>query len=314
MIRKDFHALCDELGMQPAAGYYFGVAEGWPVRAMLNSFFLQLMLPVSGARDKEKKRALKAALGRKCNVSDGVRGVLTLSLSVRRYEKSAADAVRETLAAVSAAGYEPLDVCPLCGSGGCDSVYLEGSSLRLAHRSCLSKRAYEANQSVRKNKLRGSRLLGTFGALLGMLVGIVPTLLSVLFAEREYALLFAVVPLMAYYGYKLFYGKMDRYALVIAIVMSVLGVYVLAFSFAVVSEMTGSGYPLYAAVIIFAEYASVFDNWLMITRSSAAEFFFAGIGIWLFWRVISDTVEKRAALAEQTVALSQPYSRRDTEE
>ena len=45
--------------------------------------------------------------------------------------------------------------------------------------------------------------------------------------EKIYALLFALIPLCIYYGYKLLKGKMNKVVIVLTVILSVLSVYMI---------------------------------------------------------------------------------------
>ena len=112
------------------------------------------------------------------------------------------------------------DRCAICRKGGCDGVALMGGYVPV-HRSCCESRSYSAVSQAQSNSVRGNYVRGFIGALLGGLVGALPSVLTIWFLETIYALLYALIPLGAYYGYRLLGGRMDRVATLAAVVSSV---------------------------------------------------------------------------------------------
>ena len=93
--------------------------------------------------------------------------------------------------------------CPICNLPGCDAYAYHGESYQPVHAACVHNHALTQAAKAEDNALNGSYALGGLGALLGALVGALPTVLLVVFFDRISGLLCALIPLCAYYGYKL---------------------------------------------------------------------------------------------------------------
>jgi hypothetical protein len=133
------------------------------------------------------------------------------------------DALMESIVSNAAGlGITVPETCPLCKQGNCDSYAFVGSSYRPVHEQCVRASSQHTQAQVQKNVEQGSVGLGIVGAVIGAIVGAIPTVLIIAFAEYIIAFLCALIPLGAYFGYKLFRGKMGAQALVVVIIVSII--------------------------------------------------------------------------------------------
>lgn len=119
-------------------------------------------------------------------------------------------------------GYVNPPVCPVCKGSGCDAYAYYGGSYTQVHAACVQQQNNQTVAKINDNELNGSYALGFLGAFLGGIVGTIPSVLLIVFMDVISAWLCALIPLGAYYGYKLFKGKMNYAALGASIVMSIL--------------------------------------------------------------------------------------------
>lgn len=115
--------------------------------------------------------------------------------------------------------------CALCKQGGCDSFALANGGFVPVHQTCCENTSRDKAAQAAMNSMNGNYATGWIGALLGGLVGAIPTILLAWFLEMVSGWLCALIPLGAYYGYKLFKGKMDRMATIASIVSALLQVF-----------------------------------------------------------------------------------------
>ena len=131
------------------------------------------------------------------------------------------DALREN-------GIGPADTCALTGRTEPDSLCLTEANGPVSYQpvcgAAVREKNYQTQEQVRSNELSGNYALGFVGAVLGMLVGLIPNLLTIIFLEQIYGILFFLVPLAAMFGYKTFRGRMNAASVVIVILVSLLGV------------------------------------------------------------------------------------------
>ena len=128
----------------------------------------------------------------------------------------------ETIAAAGELGLAPPAECPICKQPGCDSYASVNSAYRPAHAACVREKNEKIADSLTRNESEGSYVTGAIGALLGGAVGALPTVLLVVFLNIISGWLCALIPLCAYYGYKLFRGKLTKGTLGVVIAVSVL--------------------------------------------------------------------------------------------
>lgn len=306
MQAKEFAALCEKLGLKGVDKIYFGVIGRWPVMVTWHDY-IQLHVTVDDAKNKEARAALRSALKGWANL--GVQGDdVIITLRCKRFNGTAYDCVLAALSAAESAGYEPMPVCPYCGRTGCDVAAHYKNQYRLAHYGCLNDAANEAGDTAEQTKEKGSYILGIIGAILGMLVGTIPSLLTIVFLGMEYAVLFALIPICAYYGYKFLGGKMNRVAIVVTIIMAVIGVYMLTFEYVTYLDIVENGYAASDAFWLFIAYAGYLPNYVSLIGDLIVEFLFAAIGVYISWRIISRTPMSTALEMKAVLELAVPYS------
>lgn len=119
-------------------------------------------------------------------------------------------------------GYANPPVCPACRQPGCDAYAYYGGSYTQVHAACVQQKNDQVVNKINENERSGSYALGFLGAFIGGIVGTVPSVLIIVFMDVISAWLCALIPLGAYYGYKLFKGRMNNAALGASVVMSIL--------------------------------------------------------------------------------------------
>ena len=309
MTKDDFSQLGSVLHLKAYGGAMYGVVNGWPL-TLINSTVnhIQLMVDQKGSGKSAKQlSASLAAWGGKVNTWKG--NLLCFSApSKKKMQGNAQDYVRFCTDAASRFGLRPLDVCPFCGNGNGDTVAPTNKGFRLVHRRCLQAESVRTHRAAESNKENGSYLLGIIGALIGMLVGTIPNLLTIAYMNREYAVLFALIPVCSYFGYKLLRGKMDKFALVISIVMSILGVFLLYFEYVGFMMIHDYGYTLSQVKTVMPDIIRDSDVWHDILTGSLQEFLFTAIGVFIAWRLISGTAAGTAANADAVLSIAQPYA------
>lgn len=215
-------------------GYPFSVVFVNGRQNGMTSFFLQMQFAqkVPTALYRRAIQALKglARVGR--NSNDKTRFGTTVQVKQEENFAAAFDGLLATLAeAAPEMGLTVPDVCPLCHSQGCDSyAYLNGS-YRPVHAHCVQTMAYTKQSKVEDNRLNGSYVTGVIGALLGGLLGVAVNVAVLWFGDMILALLCALIPLFAYYGYKLFRGKMTRTVVAVVLLVSLLMVPMMDYGF-----------------------------------------------------------------------------------
>lgn len=112
--------------------------------------------------------------------------------------------------------------CPLCGAHNPDSFAHVNGAYIPTHANCVHAMAATKHAEVDANQRQGNYALGILGAILGAILGNLPNILAILLFERTYVILFALIPLASYYGYKLLGGVMSNATFWIVSVFSIL--------------------------------------------------------------------------------------------
>ena len=106
--------------------------------------------------------------------------------------------------------------CFICNKPDCDSAALNGDGVgalyQPAHASCVMEKSEKLAYKAQKNEQSGNVFLGFIGAILGGFVGTLPNTALIMLAERHSAYLYFLIPLGAYFGYKLLRGRMGNFA------------------------------------------------------------------------------------------------------
>lgn len=206
-----------------------GTWDGWPFVASVRSGRREVLLArISCARGPERKAVHQAQLPAGCRLSVGRRELCLRCCAAEEelFERfcAAMDAASDLLKEGCAAAEE---VCALCGEEDWDSFALLKNRYAPVHRDCCERLCHRAQSNVALNAGGGSYLTGWLGALAGGLVGLLPTALTVWFWGRTSAWLCLLVPLGAYYGYRLCRGRMDRMAVAATVVSALAQVFLL---------------------------------------------------------------------------------------
>lgn len=123
------------------------------------------------------------------------------------------------------------DLCPVCKQTGCDAFSFQHMAYRPVHGHCVQHTAAAKVIAAETNIRHGSYFSGSIGAILGGVVGALPTVFILTFTDYIIAWLCALIPLGAYYGYKLFGGRMTKAVLAVVLPVSVLMVPVTLYAY-----------------------------------------------------------------------------------
>lgn len=288
------------LGFENAGTLSFGTWKGYAVAAsqmglkglMLN---VAVRLPSKTASEgKAVRRILKDKGWKQIGLGRLTQNVLVFNFSFGKAGDLTAflrDALDVITASLREAGVAPADTCALTGAARPDSLCLMTVEGALSYQPVCAAAIREKNEQTRAktedNQLNGSYPFGFLGALLGMIVGVIPNVFVIITTETIYSLLFALVPLAAMFGYKLFKGKMSKGSIVIVILVSLLGVLLipcLELAYVFVSEY---GAPLGDALSVSAQMMLTPDFWADMSGSMLQLLLFMALGIWIAWRYMS---------------------------
>lgn len=280
----------------PAAVFFVG-AKQWRIAltAVIDNF-------------KEVRKSLKEQLGKKYGFQYA-NNHLTYDIIVtnKDYQETLNEALTEVTRALHQMGIKPSAVCPICGQSNCNVLVSYANGYDPAHKSCLDQMANHVRTKAEKSTQSGNYITGIIGALLGAVIGALPSVLSIIWVERIYAILFALIPLASYYGYKLLKGKMTTAVIPITIVFSIVGVYVIEIVLLIY-------YMIWEYGLTFGEafpltMASLTDPsiWVAMTMDSITSFIFVALGIWIAWGRISRTAKTEVQDLDSVMASVMMY-------
>lgn len=233
MTQAEFQSMMAARGCRVLGNGAFGVYKGYPYSAQITPAkraLVRLEFKVEGKADKAFVKRLKGEVPKYCTPMAQNSKTSTFCINVQERDGELEQSIWACLAAAAAAmqeaGLRPSDTCPLCGAAGCDATGYTAGYVNV-HRACVENQTQLTAQRVEDNRLNGNYFTGMLGALLGGLVGAIPAVLMRDFGSYLVAVLYALIPLGANYGYRLFKGKRNKAAFFITIVFSVLDMFLM---------------------------------------------------------------------------------------
>lgn len=270
---------------------------------------ISLGLNVTQEERKSLAKPVKAALKGlgKPSWSDGC---LSVVISTPALGDVYAEGVVKVIDILRSFGLRPAESCHVCGRSGCDAAVPVGAAYAPVHRSCLENETAAAREKAAENAQNGSYMLGFLGGLLGMLVGIIPSTVTILALNRIFVWLFALIPLFTYAGYRLLKGKMNHMALAVSILLTVVGVfaifYIQIFYYTISDLGYGFGELLEAIPEVLGD--KYFFELIVKNEDFAMCAVFAALGIFLAWGQISRTSKNDIADAQRVAGSAIPLS------
>ncbi len=311
MKQNEFQELMARFGLRAGGDLALGAWKGWPVKVKREQVYgicnIQAEFALSGRVDKEHAKAIAQEVKAYKNCS----AILGLSAVVVVPDKPKLGSFTERFTAVmdlvvqglAEAGVKPPVVCPLCKGGGCDSMALLNDSYVPTHRTCVTS-SVQGTLEKAEQENTGNYLTGLIGALLGGLVGTLPNILAAVFLERVIAVLYALIPIFAYYGYKLFKGKMNKGAFVCALLSSAVNLFIMQYLYVYVIFVQRLGGMLSPGDALYY-YMDMLTGG-NLTADLAQSALFLGLGLWISWGVITRTAKQDIHQAAAVASTLQP--------
>lgn len=174
-------------------------------------------------------------------------------------------------------GLKPLNHCPFCGLEDTDSHrIIKGVPVKL-HDACAKNFYKDLTQKIEQEE-QSSEHMGAslFYALVGAIAGAIPTVISIVVFQYMLAILYALIPLGSFYGYK--YGKAARKSWVPIYVSLISLLIVLAMNFGLYYTIAATESFTFSDALQVEEFRRAFVSDLGISL------LFLGIGIFISWR------------------------------
>ena len=308
MKLQAFQTFAEQKGFLPSGKMAFGIVEQYPVSLEYTNgngkrsvMILQFMLkaPLDKAQQKELRGQLAKAAALYVN-----QGTIRFQITAKDSDvDDQFESVKNTaLAFFKQNGLTPISQCPICHGENCDTAAFYAGGYRAVHSQCLHTAMEQVSDAAARNQQNGSYLLGLIGGLLGGIVGIIPSVLTILFMERIYSILYALIPLCIYWGYKLLKGKLNKAAIAMTIVLSIVFLFVLEYVvlvFGVYQEYDifspAQCFQLFIEPEIFAE----------IIKGMGTSFLFLILGILISWGQITKTPQTTVMNMQSVLQTSQ---------
>ena len=302
------------LGFEELNGVFFGTWQGYAVSQFMNQSFYSFQFAVrTDKKDAQLRKTLladvKQRLQKKCRsvVNNGDSIMFNTVFSRKEpIQQQMTDCLNAMAAALRSAGVAPAQTCAHCGGHSPDSLCLVGTSNQPVHAACVRSAREAVVEKAQSNQESGSYLTGFLGAVLGAIVGLIPNVLTMLFAERIFALLFALVPLAAMFGYRLFKGRKDKAAVVIIVLLSVLAVFVQQTIYVVIELTKEYGVTFAEAFDATREFLFTSEGMSAMMQDCAMQFVFMALGIVIAWRYLAQTNTGAVAHAEAAASTLRP--------
>ena len=273
MKGKALFAALAPLGFENSGDICYGTWKGYPVALRKEAIISTRYIVRVAARLENLTGTLRKALRRAVNTSNLLRGAFDVDLITRE----------EVICSLS---FTRADDPAALFTNHMDTLIsaLRENNIAPGEKSDI----LQIEEQIEVNEGSGSARSGKIGAVLGMVVGLVPTLLA-LYIGWVFPPAFLLIPLATFFGYKLFRGKMNTAAIKVVTGVSLIGVillplYVELVSFFVHGEWMTPGDALLLNVKSFLSSEDFSTSTLVIRLLISLVFFGTGIGI--TWREI----------------------------
>ena len=310
MDRTTIEGVAAELGLFQKGSIYTGTVQGFPVAVTDAKKAVNCVIQTSIRPKNSVMKKLKEL--RKATKSAVFWNDYIMRLTVNKQETaegSPAQVLEKFLAILNREGITPLDRCPICRKTGCDAAAPMGGVMALVHMDCLKLQAEKTKTRLEDGEFSGSYITGIIGAVLGMIVGTLPNLLLIILLQRVFALAMCLIPICAYYGYKLFGGKRNKFAIVISIIMAVAGVMLIQWELVAYTVMHEYNYSLSRALSFVWRKMGDSSIWFDLVKDAGIEFLMAALGVWISVGVFSRTDKGDVKLSEEALEGAIPYNR-----
>lgn len=300
MFYEDFVSEMNALGFRVNGKNGYGSYQGMPVhcvfagktKAKRVTVMMTLQGNPVGAFFRAAKKAMKG-IGEIGALKTSARqpGILCIGLTPA---VSLTASLEQTMGAllplIEEYHMRPEDSCALCHGSGCNGYALVEGVYQPVHHECLIRYSDSVREQSEKNLSEGKYLSGILGGLAGGIIATVPTILTILFMERIFAILMWLIPMGVAYGYKKCNGKRSKAAGPIMIVLSLLSLYVMEYVFWL-RAFVEAGYSVEAALQRTLPFLLDPTFWVDMTTHAVTELLFLVLAIFMAWKPLMQTAK-----------------------
>lgn len=171
--------------------------------------------------------------------------------------------------------------CHLCNQDSPDTMKVIDGCYFPVHKDCIEKYVAQFEKQVNQEQNNSNLLVSVVLALAGAFVGLIPSIIVLFTMEYLFGILFALIPLASYYGYKLGKGPSRKFLPFLVSGISILSVILFyVFYLNVIAVANG---------VAFMQLFQVPDILNAIIVEIGQILLFTIIGIFISWQVISRT-------------------------
>lgn len=193
----------------------------------------------------------------------------------------------------------PPTTCAICQEIGGDTLAYNNGALHFFHRTCFRREKEDMEQSFEEKVANPKLLAGLIGGFLGGVIGALPAFIALAFFHYFVWLLYALIPLGIFYGWKLAGGKLVKFTAVFTIVYTLItSAAVWLLSIALDHRHYWTEFGVYITIgealdDVFYFIIHHTDEFVDIfLRDSLFALGSAVLGIWIAWRQITKTDEQ----------------------
>lgn len=284
----------------------FGNVDGFPIYVERRRFKTDMIDIYVNAGDgiwkSVRQEFINMGRSKHCKViCEGEMIKITYRLKAETMRHEFPDLLKKTASILREKGLKPPKNCVICEKDNCDSMAFVGIGNNPIHRQCLQDYLMKVRNKVEDNKRNGSYLIGLVGGIIGMVVGTLPLILAIWMANQLFSVLFVLIPIGTYFGYKLFRGKMNGFVIILAILCSIIGVYFTEIALWCLNLVEVGKLTWEVALEKCFIWLQSVDTWIILTNNATLHFFFAALGIILAWGQISMTNSKKMERIEEVL-------------
>jgi hypothetical protein len=210
------------------------------------------------------------------------------------YQEKVKNAIEKVTMLLKEENYLPFDTCFVCKQAQEEELEykLYGQYHIPLHESCASSFVETVTKTIEaKDAKTGNLPLSIFLAVIGAFIGLIPIIIALFVLESYFAILYALIPLASFLGYKL--GKAPRKNYMTAIIVFLSVAVTIFFEYSVWSIIFALDGVYFIDAIQDPEILAA------VIGDMAIALLFIGLGIWISWKYISNTTTKALKRMEQ---------------